>query len=93
MPTHPTAMTLDILPDGTVRHLHSESPLALAIDSALGGPILAVNRASEVEFNMDTMQWEVHPVDRPHTVLFSHPSRAECLAWEDANILAHLNPA
>ena len=42
---------------------------------------LTVERASSVEFNPATQQWEVRWPDSP-SVVFSHASRAECIRWE-----------
>lgn len=50
-----------------------------AIDlSSLG--ILEVVRASSIEFNNSTQQWEVK--DAAGELHFSHPSRQACLDWE-----------
>ena len=40
-----------------------------------------VQRASTVEFNLSTQQWEVRLPDN-HQLLFSHASRDTCLDWE-----------
>jgi hypothetical protein len=50
-----------------------------AIDLAQLGR-LEVHRASTVEFNQNNQQWEVR--DPAGLLLYSHPSRATCLAWE-----------
>jgi len=83
-------MILDILPDGTARHLHSETELAATIDAALAGP-RQIRRASEVEFNNGTQKWEVRlPNTDPNTdPLFTDASRTACLMWEDQNSLDH----
>jgi len=50
-----------------------------AIDlSSLGA--LEIVRASSIEFNNQTRQWEVKGVEG--AVLFSNPSRQACLDWE-----------
>jgi hypothetical protein len=87
-------MTIHILPDGTARHLHSETELATAIDAALAGP-RQIQRASEVEFNNATQKWEVRlPNADPTTApLFTHTSRTACLMWEDQHILHHIHIA
>jgi len=60
-------------PDGTARCLWTDAvPL-----QELGK--LDVHRASMVEFNPSEQEWEVR-VDGK--TLFSHSSRAVCLAWE-----------
>ena len=65
--------------DGTAHCLYNE-----LIDLQQLGR-LCCRRASVVEFNPETQQWEVkHPA--LGTVLHSHPSRQTCLDWE----LAHL---
>lgn len=74
-------MILDFAPGGRVRHLHTEK-----FDTSFLGPTAAITRASEVEPNPTTLDWEVHPVGSP-TVLFTHPSRQACLDWEDQHIL------
>lgn len=43
---------------------------------------LAVQRASTVEFNPDTQNWEVRLASDPEALAFSHPSRETCLKWE-----------
>jgi hypothetical protein len=77
-------MILDFAPGGHVRHLHTE-----LLDTSFLGPTTAITRASEVEPNPQTLEWEVRPVGSS-TVLFTHPSRSACLAWEDEHILDHL---
>jgi hypothetical protein len=42
---------------------------------------LEIRRASEIEFNNQTQEWEVR---RPENqLLYSHASRAMCLNWEN----------
>ncbi len=65
---------LHFQPDGTGAGLYTE-----AIDLQQIG-VLAVNRASEVEFNADTQQWEVF--DYTGARVFTDPSREACLRWE-----------
>ena len=48
---------------------------------------LQVVRATDIRFNASTQLWEVHHADNDE-VLFSDPSRAACLAWEQD----HLQP-
>jgi hypothetical protein len=48
---------------------------------------LQVVRATDICFNASTQFWEVHHADTGE-VLFSDPSRASCLAWEQE----HLQP-
>ena len=61
-------------PDGVVRCLHTDAiPL-----QTLG--TLEVQRATSIEFNASTQQWEVK--DAAGAILFTKPSRSRCLAWE-----------
>ena len=61
-------------PDGVVRCLHTDAiPL-----QTLG--TLEVHRATTIEFNASTQQWEVK--DAAGVILHSNPSRSCCLAWE-----------
>lgn len=41
---------------------------------------LEITRATQIEFNPATQQWEVK--DTNNKILFAHPSRSLCLAWE-----------
>ena len=67
---------LTIAPDGSIECLWTETlPL-----ETLG--TLHVRRASNVEFNEATQQWEVILATAPDVVAFSHSSRAACIAWE-----------
>ena len=60
--------------DGVVRCLHTDAiPL-----QTLGA--LTVQRATTIEFNASTQQWEVK--DGDGAILFTNPSRSCCLAWE-----------
>ena len=69
-------------PTGAAHCLYSE-----IIDlHALGR--LKVRRATRIEFNAHTQQWEVLPAKRIRRALFSAPTRRECLDWEQANIAA-----
>lgn len=73
----PPAAVLDFAPDGTVRGLYTEVlPLA-----SLGR--LAVERASRIEFDAASQAWQVRNV--AGCLLFAHPSRATCLAWESTH--------
>lgn len=65
---------------GTVRCLYSE-----LIDLTTMGR-LQITRASTIEFSEVNQTWEVR---KPNgDLLFTHPSRAQCLAWEQL----HLSP-
>lgn len=82
-------MTIDFSPtDGTARCLHSDLIPLQSIGT------LTVRRASSVEFNEQTQQWEVHHATKrvqvtvfpPKTwpvILFKNPSRQACLDWEE----------
>ena len=59
---------------GNMHGLYTE-----AIDlSSLGA--LEIVRASSIEFNNQSQQWEVKSPEGE--LLFSHPSRQACLHWE-----------
>jgi hypothetical protein len=45
---------------------------------------LKINRASQIEFNNQTQQWEVKNLSG--RVLFSHTQRKECIEWEHQNL-------
>ena len=51
--------------------------------SALGR--LHVIRATDIRFSASSQQWEVHDAVTDD-VLFSNPSRGDCLAWEQQNL-------
>ncbi|PAW71356.1 MAG: hypothetical protein B9S30_00850 [Verrucomicrobiia bacterium Tous-C5FEB] len=71
--------TLRFDPGGHIGCLYTE-----AIDlRALGR--LHVVRATDIRFNPHNQQWDVHAADNGQ-VLFSHPSRSECLRWEHDNL-------
>lgn len=46
---------------------------------------LQVTRATDIRFDEPSQQWEVHEAASDR-VLFSNPSRDECLAWEQLNL-------
>ena len=70
---------LRFAPGGHIGCLYTE-----AIDlRALGR--LQVVRATDIRFNHTIQQWDVHAADTGQ-VLFSHPSRTECLRWEHQNL-------
>lgn len=46
---------------------------------------LQVVRATDIRFNDPTQLWEVHCA-RSGDLLHTDPSRAACLAWEQANL-------
>jgi hypothetical protein len=71
-------LLLRIDPQARVHCFYTE-----AIDLAQIGR-LEVRRASKVEFNGSTQQWEVRSYSG--LPLYSHPSRANCLEWEHDNL-------
>lgn len=72
--------TLRFQPDGgRVNCLYTE-----AIDLRELGK-LQLTRATDIRFSEASQQWEVHEAGS-NRVLFSNPSRAECLAWEHRNL-------
>ena len=72
-------MNLTFDTHGSVHGLYTE-----AIDLQSLGP-LAIRRASTIEFNHGTQQWEVSSV-RDQRLLFTDESRKACLAWEQQNL-------
>jgi hypothetical protein len=61
-------------PDGVVRCLHTDAIPLQSIGT------LTVQRATTIEFNASTQQWDVK--DAAGVILHSNPSRSCCLAWE-----------
>jgi hypothetical protein len=45
---------------------------------------LEITRASTIEFNPNNQAWEVRNLD--NQVLYSDPSRNQCLDWEQTNL-------
>ncbi|TLD71669.1 hypothetical protein FEM03_05895 [Phragmitibacter flavus] len=66
---------LTVQPGGVVVSLFTE-----AIDFQQLGK-LHITRASTIEFNPDTQQWEVR-LENSSQVSFANPSRQTCLDWE-----------
>jgi hypothetical protein len=66
--------TITFTPDGIGHGLYTE-----VIDLAAVGS-LAIERATNVEFNHATQEWEVR--DPSGQLLHAHDSREVCLAWE-----------
>jgi len=60
--------------DGTGHCLHTDAIPLQSIGT------LTVQRATNIEFNASTQQWEVK--DGDGSILFTNPSRSCCLAWE-----------
>jgi hypothetical protein len=71
-------ITISFTPEGTAQCLWTE---ALPLHE-LGR--LQVTRASNIEFNNSTQQWEV--IDRKGKVRFFAKSRTACLEWEHQNL-------
>jgi hypothetical protein len=66
--------------DGTANTLWTDKlPLA-----ELG--TMKVKRASWIDFNEGTQQWEVRFDPNDNAPAFTDPSREACLAWEDAQL-------
>lgn len=79
---HEQVITFDC--DGTAHCLWTEAvPL-----HELGR--LELQRASTVEFNSETQEWEVRLASDPDVVAFSHSSRDTCLEWERITLNALL---
>ena len=71
--------TLRFSPGGQITGFYTE-----VIDlHALGR--LSVVRATDIRFNDTTQQWEVRRAGA-EVILFSHPSRHECVRWELENL-------
>ena len=68
--------TLTFRADGTARTLWTD---ALPLQE-LGR--LFVHRASWIDFNEHTQQWEVRLTPHADKAVFTHASRAECITWE-----------
>jgi hypothetical protein len=73
-------ITISFSPDGTAQCLWTEVlPL-----HELGR--LEITRASNIEFNNATQQWEVKDRRRRGKVRFISRSRSACLEWEQENL-------
>jgi len=77
--------TLRFTPGGRIDCLYTE-----AINLRMLGRLQVV-RATDIRFNASTQRWDVHDA-ATGTVLFSHPSRTECLHWEQANLQPQASP-
>ena len=73
------SQTLRFHPGGSIDCIYTE-----VIDLRVLGRLHVV-RATDIRFNESTQHWDVHDADTG-TVLFSHPSRTECLQWEHTNL-------
>jgi len=71
-------ITISFTPEGTAQCLWTE---ALSLHE-IGR--LEVARASHIEFNNSTQQWEVK--DRRGYIRFSSKSRSACREWEQQNL-------
>lgn len=75
---------IQFTPEGIARAVYTEEfPL-----QELG--TLTATRASTVEHNATTQQWEVRLATEPDTIAYSHASRSECIRWEVAHLNAEL---
>jgi len=59
--------------------LHTEE-----IDLYALGKIVKVERATEVEFDLPSQEWQVR---QGGVLLYSHPSRDNCLQWEQLHVV------
>lgn len=71
--------TLRFDPAGQVDCLYTE-----AIDLQKLGK-LEITRATDIRYDHATQQWRVHDAESD-AVLFTNPSRTECLTWENQNL-------
>lgn len=71
-----TAHILDFPLDGTVRGLHTDRT-----DLHQLGP-MTIRRASWVDFNEHSQEWEVRWDPHADDPVFSNASREVCLQWE-----------
>lgn len=71
--------TLRFNPGGQVDCLYTE-----AIDLQKLGK-LEITRATDIRYDHATQQWQVHDSESD-AVLYSSPSRNECLSWENQNL-------
>jgi len=69
-------MTLTITTEGDIVTLYDDRLHKLNLGR------MSMRRASHVEFNAASQEWEVSLPDHAGQVLFTHPDRATCLAWE-----------
>jgi hypothetical protein len=79
-------MNLTFDTHGQVRGLYTE-----ALDLRTLGP-LQMRRASDIEFNAATQEWEVRGID-DNQLLFTHASRESCLRWERDNLEIDPHPS
>jgi hypothetical protein len=73
-------MNINFNANGTATCLWAEDIDLLAI-----GKVTGVQRASVIEFNLDTQQWDVRLPDG-RDVLHSNASREACIEWERNNL-------
>lgn len=72
-------LEITFTPDGIGHCLYTDDLDLRAIG------LLSIRRATEIEFDAATQQWGVR-LPGQWSVLFAHPSRTVCLAWERDNI-------
>jgi hypothetical protein len=69
-------MTLTITHEGDIVTLYDDLLHKLNLGS------MTMRRASHVEFNPTLQEWEVSLAEKSGEVVYRHPSRSVCLAWE-----------
>jgi hypothetical protein len=72
-----SATVVTFTPDGLGHGLYTEAVELTAIGR------LTIERASSIEFNPTTQQWEVRKPSG--ALLYAHASRSNCLDWEQAH--------
>jgi hypothetical protein len=73
-------IVIQFAPDGTGSAVYTDAlPL-----SDIGQ--LRMQRASTVEFNEASQEWEVRLASAPEVVAYTGPSREGCIAWEVAKL-------
>jgi hypothetical protein len=75
-----SVMKIVVLPNGDLRTVASRAE-EMRLDLRQLGRV-ENRRASTVEWNETSQLWEVRWAGAPGAVVYSHPRRAACLAWE-----------
>ena len=70
-------MNITFHPNGTAHCIYTEAIPRHSIGQ------LEMTRASNIEFNQDSQEWEVK--DTENQFLYSNTSRQACLDWEQQN--------
>lgn len=84
MPQADDVHVIRIRRDGSLESLHDD-----ALKLEMLGP-REIRRASHVEFDEATQRWTVADA-KTGEILYSHVSRARCLAWERAHFNTRLH--